>query len=1027
MAKEKRQKAFAGTIVTGQNVDKAVTDMNRYQQAGSLIGGGVTGGGIGTAIGQTYGSLGGIGNGKFSEFIGATAPGVGIATTAIGIGAGIVNADKQNKALKREKERLKEAIRKDNIKTSLRTTAAEHFENVVINPDRGTTTFDSTLKLKRGGKVGKMKLGEKYYEKRANGGEVGGDQSKDPSGTKDDKKGRLLPGSVVLPKIHADTAQHWRNLYFPHTTGNDVSLKGNSGVPVALSTGEHVFSPDEAQFLENEVGINFEDYFLDNESTDDPQSFLKCGGRVKMADGGRIYAATGLKVEDLTEVDNDPKGETPRIDYLYEELEQSIIEKVQADYGKDAKIEVKFLGAERDDKAQQGYKKDGASTTDASLHQIGAARDVHIIVNGKDIKTFDAYKKYLWAAAEENGLFHLDEDGFGKSDPWHIGIVKETGDGSAFGRAVDIFPEIKQSKAAQATYAELSTRDNLSEKQQMMIDSISPKIESNQNQKLAGKTEKPKRDFNQAIETNIDNQENVTKESVKNNSNQKEKKDLRYSGKIGAFDIKNGLVDYFGKTYDVDKFDIVGDELWYNSGKDERFDPTKEQIEGPGLLNVDPNIISLKEFGNLLMDYKNNPEEYENKSVGSVEFKDGKVKYGDKWYDIDKLNVDERNPSFVYQEVEGKIKKAGKFKLGLNDGPGILNTETGKSVNDLRDAIVSYKQEIANYNDYQKRKAEENKDFVNETDPKKRAAEIAEYDAYQKRKAEEKHQIDNVKTEEESKDGIARSYEQIKFDQLKEKNAEGIAGLADASARMSRDLTIDRIAKNTAADKKLGDYTDFSLAGMNLVGDPNASPLAYDPNAGTKPVDKTTNNNFSVHTALSGLLAAGQIGVGLAGAFGEGDRPNPTVDPILQGRYNDAIFDENYGLTPQERHLAENQIEAARVDSISMAKNYTDNPNMALAFANKANLDASEAKLKVDILDSQIKREKKQRTDAVAAMLNREKVRVQEEKLKSYDFDQQSYATAIASGIDNLLGMTRFNEYKDRLNNSSTTVNINAK
>ena len=128
----------------------------------------------------------------------------------------------------------------------------------------------------------------------------------------------------------------------------------------------------------------------------------------------------------------------------YKELEALTLKKLQEKYpGK--KVEVRESSGRRDYEKQQELLKKGYSTTSISLHNFDAARDYNLFVDGKMVTNTDlsVYQDTLWKAAEELGLYHLNAEEFGAVDPYHIGLVEELGDGTAFERLFNNYPEIK--------------------------------------------------------------------------------------------------------------------------------------------------------------------------------------------------------------------------------------------------------------------------------------------------------------------------------------------------------------------------------------------------------------------------------------------------------------------------------------------------------------------------------------------------------------------------------------------------------
>ena len=124
-------------------------------------------------------------------------------------------------------------------------------------------------------------------------------------------------------------------------------------------------------------------------------------------------------------------------------------------------IDIYQSSGDRDIQGQAGKVKQGSSQTPVSLHNAGAARDFHIYVNGKviDNKNSDVYKKSLWKAADELGLYHLngnppsaeDPKPFGNIDPYHISVVKESNDHTAYKRLLQQYPQILETPILKKT------------------------------------------------------------------------------------------------------------------------------------------------------------------------------------------------------------------------------------------------------------------------------------------------------------------------------------------------------------------------------------------------------------------------------------------------------------------------------------------------------------------------------------------------------------------------------------------------
>ena len=187
-----------------------------------------------------------------------------------------------------------------------------------------------------------------------------------------------------------------------------------------------------------------------------PALYQYGGGTKKIRIKGLPKAAEGL------ETDADP-GEVSlpiesEINNKYETLRAKAEADLKAAY-RDKNIKVIVKGSKRSLAEQEKAYNSGASTTKFGLHGLGAARDFNIIVDGRVLgntaKDHEIYQKYLWKNAEDMGLFHLNKSEFGKVDPYHIGLVKETGTGQAFKDLIEKYPEIQNTKQFQDSLAEV--------------------------------------------------------------------------------------------------------------------------------------------------------------------------------------------------------------------------------------------------------------------------------------------------------------------------------------------------------------------------------------------------------------------------------------------------------------------------------------------------------------------------------------------------------------------------------------------
>ena len=250
---------------------------------------------------------------------------------------------------------------------------------------------------------GVIKKGNPY----AKGGEVVG------KGTSksDSIKAKVKEESFVVPAENAPLAEMLRYKHL-RNKGGDASLQQKGGENVRLSNGEHLFTPEEVLALRKK-GIDLS----------------------KLAPNATQDVSEGAYLAD---------GSKDRITALFDKVKEDSIAELKKMYP-NSKVDVVYKGEKRSLQDAAKNKKAGIGAA-ASVHSIGGARDYNIIIDGKLINDYNVYKKSVWKAAKDNGLFHLNENGegaiTGKTDPYHIGLAQETGDGTAFGRVLDSYPEL---------------------------------------------------------------------------------------------------------------------------------------------------------------------------------------------------------------------------------------------------------------------------------------------------------------------------------------------------------------------------------------------------------------------------------------------------------------------------------------------------------------------------------------------------------------------------------------------------------
>ncbi len=203
------------------------------------------------------------------------APGVG---TAIGAGAGALlgagmglmenkkNKDDQNQADKAARHAAGQASMdvagRIGAKDGGKIGAASGLVESILGPIAPKQESTALIQQRQG---------------KAQGGQVVG-----PGGPKEDAVDTQLPeNSFVVPAENAVIAKQLREMYLNKPT---KKMKGGGPVPVSLSNGEHVFTPDEVKVLEGK-GVNLH-YLAPN--AEQTGMGYQHGGRVKLNKGGSV-------------------------------------------------------------------------------------------------------------------------------------------------------------------------------------------------------------------------------------------------------------------------------------------------------------------------------------------------------------------------------------------------------------------------------------------------------------------------------------------------------------------------------------------------------------------------------------------------------------------------------------------------------------------------------------------------------------------------------------------------------------------
>lgn len=220
--------------------------------------------------------------------------------------------------------------------------------------------------MNRGGVVGKIK---NMY---ADGGEIKG------KGTakSDSIMAEVKEGSFVVPAENAELAKGIRKLYLK-APNKKANLKQEEGEAVKLSNGEHLFTPEENEYLES-IGIELEDLAPNSENNSE---------EMIMAPKMKGYAAGG-DVDDNDEIVANSKK------VMDAKKEVSKLEKELNDFKKDRKVTDNNESTKKlNDKIENdklGYlnKAKGVLKDKVSLYESAKTRPKLEVFNPKENKPY---------------------------------------------------------------------------------------------------------------------------------------------------------------------------------------------------------------------------------------------------------------------------------------------------------------------------------------------------------------------------------------------------------------------------------------------------------------------------------------------------------------------------------------------------------------------------------------------------------------------------------------------------------------
>lgn len=163
------------------------------------------------------------------------------------------------------------------------------------------------------------------------------------------------------------------------------------------------------------------------------------------------------------------------------------------------------------------------------------------------------------------------------------------------------------------------------------------------------------------------------------------------------------------------------------------------------------------------------------------------------------------------------------------------------------------------------------------------------------------------------------------------------------------------------------------------------------------------------------FVGVGQTALGL-NMLGKEKRPidNAIIDPTYNEAVNRAQRDAQFGLTPEQRFSAEQDIQNSLNDAKAIGLNYSGGSGVQAFNTNRAAInDAWKAKLGLKTADTDLRMQKQQYADAQAAnranILSTNRRQAYNDAMGAFQQKQQAGSELIGAGLQNVIGAYRFN------------------
>ena len=164
------------------------------------------------------------------------------------------------------------------------------------------------------------------------------------------------------------------------------------------------------------------------------------------------------------------------------------------------------------------------------------------------------------------------------------------------------------------------------------------------------------------------------------------------------------------------------------------------------------------------------------------------------------------------------------------------------------------------------------------------------------------------------------------------------------------------------------------------------------------------------------FLGAGQTALGYNMLRGQvRPKDNAVIDPTYNASVNRSLQDATFGLTPEQKFAADQDIQNSLNDAKAVGLNYSGGSGVQAFNTNRAAInDAWKAKLGLSVADTDLRMQKQKYADAMAAdrasILASNRRQAFNDAMEAFQQNQNAGSELIGAGLQNTIGAYRFNK-----------------